>query len=325
MSSAAGRWTQFCVVGIGGHARTKLIPGILANGENLAGIVSRRSASDWPRAQRFATIEEAIVELPSDAVFILSTPPALHATQAKAVLLSGRDVLIEKPAFLTAADAHEAGVACRPSAVLAEAFMHRYTSLFERLTSYWKSQRTEIQAVEIIFTLSALPIGTFRSGAALASSVLYDVGCYAVSLLDDLDLPLDGLSITEVRNAGVPNEECVVLEGDLAGVRVRAEVGVAAEYVNQVSIRTAQETIRFRPFFYGRPGERLILHEGLSEGMESIVEADAYRTMLLVPRSHWLETQPMRIAGMERVAKCLERLAAELMQLRARAAGKVPL
>jgi hypothetical protein len=325
MSIATGRWIQFCVVGIGGHARTKLIPAILANGQTLAGIVSRRPAADWPGAHRFATIEEAIAELTPDTVFILSTPPALHATQAKAALLATRDLLIEKPAFITAADAHGAVLACRPGAVLAEAFMHRYTSLFERLTSCWKSQRDDVQAVEIMFTLSVLPAGTFRSEAALASSVLYDVGCYAVSLFDDLDLPLDGLSITEVRSAGIPNEECVVLEGDLAGIRVRAEVGVATEYENQVTIRTAVETTRFQPFFYGRPGERRILREGLSEGRQSVIEGDAYRAMLQVPRSRWLESQPARLTGIQRVAKCQERLAAELMQWRARSAKNVPL
>ena len=42
----SGRWERFCVVGVGSHARNRLIPAIRANGQILVGVVLTRQL-EW--------------------------------------------------------------------------------------------------------------------------------------------------------------------------------------------------------------------------------------------------------------------------------------
>ena len=97
-----GRWTKFCVVGVGGHARNRVMPAIAANGQALVGVVSRRPDAD-EGAPRFPTVTEAVAALPADTAFYIASPPTVHFEQAMAALEAGRDVIVEKPAFVTEA------------------------------------------------------------------------------------------------------------------------------------------------------------------------------------------------------------------------------
>src|SRR5687768_8951816 len=103
-------WQRFCVVGLGGHARTKLIPAIEANGQQLAGVVTS-AASSPVAAPAFTTVEQAIAALPGDTVFVIASPPGAHASQALAALAAERDVVVEKPAFVATAEAEAASEA----------------------------------------------------------------------------------------------------------------------------------------------------------------------------------------------------------------------
>ena len=96
--------------------------------------------------------------------------------------------------------------------------------------------------------------GTFRQAPDIGSSMLYDIGCYAVSLLFDLGLPPDALVLDEVERPGGA-EELFRLSGRIAGLDVRIRAGVAAAYENAVTLRRRDGgTTRYAPFFYGRSG-----------------------------------------------------------------------
>src|SRR4051794_10368864 len=93
---------RFCIVGLGNHALTKLIPAIIANGQQIAGFVtSRPNSADVPSGPIFRRLDEALSALPSDTVFVIATPPAIHFDHAMLAINAGRDVFVEKPAFVT--------------------------------------------------------------------------------------------------------------------------------------------------------------------------------------------------------------------------------
>lgn len=315
-----GSWRRFCVVGVGSHARTKLIPAILANGQELAGLVSRQPAGALPMAPLFSRLEDALAALPADTAFVLASPPAVHAVQAELVLATNRDLLVEKPAFLASAEIPAAAGRPLVGRVIAEAFMHRYTALHAWWMRFWVERRDDVIALDATFVVPALPPETFRAEGAIGGSSLYDIGCYSVALLGDLGLDHAGLVIADVAAPGALNER-IMLEGILDGVAVTARIGVAPNYANLVSLRLRNgDTVTTGPFFYGRPGERRIeTVRSAGTDITILTEGNAFRAMLARPRADWLRDQPERLVRLAAATATLERLGGELTAFRATA------
>lgn len=305
----------YCIVGIGGHARTKLIPAIAANGQELRGLVSRQHASALPAAPVFPAIDEAIKALPADTTFLIASPPGLHFGHAMTALAAGRDVIVEKPAFVSAAQAQAtAEAAARSGAVLIEAFMQRHTRLFGWLREDWPAMRADLAAIRIAFIVPSLPAKTFRQSTEVEASVLYDIGCYAISLIADLDLPLHGMAIAGLER---PNgrDELLHIAGDADGIAIDIRVGVDATYENSVTLRRGDgSSVCYAPFFYGRAGERRVtaIDPDGRRKERTIIEGNAFETMLAVPRAEWAGGQQARLRDIIAVTTCLERLSEEL-------------
>ena len=314
-----GRFEQFCVVGLGNHARTKLLPALAANGQLVAGLVTRGDRQGLPDAPIFPDVETALEELPARTVFVIATPPALHFAQALPIIRAGRDVIVEKPAFASRGETVEAvEEASRSGSVLVEAFMHRHTRLYSELVDAYRND-SSITGLRAEFIVPEMPTsGTFRAAPDIACSSLYDMGCYPLSLLSDLGLPLDRLGVTDVDHAGDPGREAVRIAGPAAGIEVEIRIGVGATYSNSVSIRSpAGRSVSFEPFFFGRPGERrMVISTASSVSERKIPENVAFEAMLAVTRPVWLADQGARLGRMIDVATTLERLGGALATFR---------
>lgn len=314
-----GRWEHFCVVGIGGHARTKLIPAIAANGQALAGIVTRKSAVELgPAVPRFASVAEAAEALPRDTAFMIASPPQAHFDQVMTALAAGHDVIVEKPAFVTAAEAGAAIAAAQAAgALLIEGFMNRHTALHRRFLA--DLERLRPVRIDFTFTIPQAPQGTFRSDPAIGASNLYDMGCYLLGALSDAGLPLDGLALERVEHVGQPDRELLHLAGAAGGIALRALIGVDTEYVNRLTLTVANgDALAYSPFIYGRLGERLITTmTGGETREERLNDKNAFEAMFAVPRAAWRESQAERSTRILDLAAQLERLGATLATMRA--------
>jgi|GEM_PF-5274194 len=321
---AETRVNRFCIVGPGGHALTKLIPAIEANGQQVVGLVSSRPAETFPGRPVFARLEEAIDALPADTAFVVASPPAAHFDQAATVLTAGRDLFLEKPAFVTEGEAQAIADLCRGETVFVEAFMHRYTRLHARAVDAYSADRGRIATIGMDFLIPQMPGGTFRQRPEIDASSLYDMGCYPLSLLADFDLPLDGLALDGVECAGDPFHEQVRLSGEADGIRVELRIGVADSYANRLRLEmTDGATIGFEPFFYGRPGDRTITTTGAGQNAAEIVTEDnAFEAMFARPREAWLTDQDDRLNRTIRITRTLERLGRDLAV--ARVSDKTP-
>jgi len=307
---------KFCIVGLGGHARTKIVPALAANGQELVGVVTGKASSPVESARQFRRLEDALAMLPRDTVFYVATPPHLHAAQAITIAAAGFDQFIEKPAFVMASDAAAAiGSAREREALLVEAFMYRHTRSYERFLDYWSKETGKIREIAVAFTIPAMPEATFRSLPDVAASSLFDIGCYPISLLSDLGAGSAALTIVGVAHAGEPERELVRIAGATGGLRIRVEIGVAGQYRNEVRLSlTDGATVAFSPFFYGRPGERRIV---VDDGPpQTVSDGNAFETMLALPRSFWLEGQDARWRRMIEQAGTLERLGRQLGEIR---------
>ena len=316
------RFQKFCIVGVGGHARTKLIPAIEANGQTVVAVVSRQPAKNFPNGAVFSRLEEAVEKLPRDTTFFVATPPALHFEQARLVLQSGFDLFLEKPAFVTRRQAEEVVALCeRQPVVLVEAFMHRYTRLFAELLEIWASSRQRVRRIEIKFLIDKMPPGTFRQESQIASSALYDIGCYPVSLLADIGLGDANLIVSKVHFAGNPDKMRIRIAGTAGDTGIEIDIGVGEAYANSVCLHLSDgEAICFAPFFYGRKADRSIaaVSAGKSE-TRTLPDENAFATMLARPRGAWRRDQAERSRQMVEVAGRLEDLARQVSAAPARA------
>lgn len=314
---------DFCVVGLGGHARNKLIPALLAAGQGIAGVVTSGTDAAGTGAPVFSTLDAALAALPRKVVFLLATPPRLHFPQAKAVLESGRAVVVEKPAFVTRAETSEVlALSARTKGLVLEAFMHRYTRLYAELLATWAHDSHNIVAIETRFLIpETAGTATFRGQTDIGSSIVFDIGCYPVSLLADLGLGHVGLGIVEAHAAGDLGRERLRIAGSDGALTVDIGIGMAGAYENWVRFVYRDGTTKtFRPFFFGRPGEKSIvtIRDG-EETVETFADANAFEIMLGLARTTW--AQDSHTAGMVDVAEKLEDLGRELLLLRERSAA----
>lgn len=306
---------KVCVVGLGAHARTKLIPALEVNGQEIAAVVSSQTGDPW---RRFARLEDAVVALPKDVVFLVASPPAVHAAQARTILDSGHDLILEKPAFATEADTAElCALAQARGAVLLEAFMYRYTDAYARLLDHWRAGG--IAALESKFLIPDVRGGTFREGQDIASSSLFDIGCYPISLLTDLGLD-PKLELSEIHHAGIIDHERLRLQNASGPVAIDIEIGRGGAYENWVRLTGRDGAVfQLAPFFYGRKGDKTL------SGAQSEVFADAnaFERMFSLGRAELLAGQPARFARMIAAAAALEALGRDLEVARYSNAEKI--
>lgn len=310
-------WSRFCVVGLGKHAQTKIIPAISRNGQELAGVVTSKSRPPHLGAPAFAHLEAALTALPDDTAFIIASPPTAHFDQARTVLSSGRDVIVEKPPFITRREAESAlQIASQTGALLVEGFMNRYTRTHRHFIAACRNE-TPV-AIRCAFTIPKAPAGTFRSNSAIGSSNLYDVGSYFLAALLDLELPLDTLNLVLVENAGTPDREKLTLHGMLQGIQVEATIGVDRAYANRLELRWADgRSTAYEPFFFGREADRTVVHAGpFGTCGEIIHDVDAFAAMFAIAPAIWREDARERAHRTLALATGLERLGEDLAAFR---------
>lgn len=313
-----GKWQQICVVGLGGHARTKILPAIAANGQTLAGIVSRNPASVEVASNVlcFERIDAALSKLPAETLFIVSTPPDAHFGQVLPLLEAGRDVLVEKPAFSSAVEARTAVAAARGNgAVLIEGFMNRYTVAHSRFLAAVAYKTPEL--LELVFTIPQAPADTFRTGDSVGSSNLFDMGCYLLAALSDAGMDLGSLEIVNVEHAGQPARELLHLRGSDGITDIVARIGVDSVYENSICTSSQSASFEISPFIYGRPGTRTVTTlNAQGTSVEEIEDVNAFEAMLGIPRRQWLENQTERFSQLIDVTTQLERLGKSLTRHR---------
>lgn len=295
----------------------------MANGQTIAGFVTTQSRDDLPAGIVFSSLDQALSTFSADTVFVIASPPSAHFDQVSAVIKAGRDLFVEKPAFVSGEGAANALAQSRlRETIVVEAFMHRHTELYRRLLAWWQVERSRVTAIKIAFLIPALPAGSFRQNNAISSSSLYDIGSYALSLIVDLGLSLQSMSIKEVRFAGDCNKEALQLASVPAGISVTADVGVGDEYVNELSfVTTGGENVSFSPIFHGRPGEKAIVYKQQAEVHREIIRDDnAFQKMFQIPREIWFHGRALREKRIVEVTTTLERLGAELAFFRKTAA-----
>ncbi len=303
-------WDSVCVVGIGGHAKDKLLPALNAVDLNISGLVSRNPNYKIKGLESFLTISEAILKLPKTTLFIVSSPPNIHYSQVKELIEAGRDVFVEKPAFLSLHESNElTNLALKRGVILVEMLMYLENRSVQQVISELKRNQNSIKNIKCEFLIPSIPKGTFRTGLNLGDSLLSDMSCYPLSLLTVAGFDLSNLSLV-FENNNFQEGETFYIEGKSNGIKIQIKVGLSKDYINSFIIRYHNNNeICCEPFFYARDGSRnLTKINGSKVIQDQIYETNSYELMFKRKRPKWLASQKKRFDSIALVSETLERL-----------------
>jgi hypothetical protein len=303
-------WAGVCIIGLGNHAQNKLVPGLEAAGLKVIGVVSRNTALVISDIQLFVTVTDAISCLPKNTLFVISTPPNVHYEQVKTIIEAGRDVFVEKPAFLSFEESIELNrLAIKRGVVLVEMLMYLENNSVQQIIDELKCTSGSIKSIECQFLIPSVPLGTFRTELGLGNSLLSDMACYPLSMLAISGYDLCDLFLA-TDSSSTKQNIIFCIKGKSKETNIYIRVGCNGQYRNKVKLQfDGDREISCEPFFYGREGHRaLIKVTKAGKLVESIFEENAYKLMFKRKRSEWMLTQKSRLDVLDLVSESLEQL-----------------
>lgn len=180
--------TRWGILGTAEIAQKWVIPAIhQANNAEIVAIASQ-SGKAKGFADRFGIPKhydsyEALLMDPEIEIVYIPLPNSLHAEWVKKAAKSGKHVLCEKPAALTAEQTREMIQACEENHVLfMEALMYQFHPQHQRVLSIINSGEIgEVKMMRSSFSfLLQQREGNFRMNKKLGGGSLYDIGCYCI-------------------------------------------------------------------------------------------------------------------------------------------------
>ena len=264
---------RFCVIGGGNHTTEKIIPAIRESRNTLVGLVTSKKDIDYESVSIFDNIDEAVKKLDQEVIFFLSTPPLTHYDMAKYLLSNNYSVMIEKPIFLYSRELDNIEkIISGKQIFFYECFMYQFGLMYHKFKKIFKENINNIKQISISFCLPQVPKNTFRTDNKISSSLLYDIGCYPISLLNIIGLKEKSLNITKIINKGNFSRECFQIDGNSNGIKIKINIGIKARYSNYVIFNLDQNRkITFSPFFYGRKIKKVITYEDNNHKEEEFI------------------------------------------------------
>jgi NDP-hexose-3-ketoreductase len=209
---------------------------------------------------------EAALREPAELVYV-ATDNRDHFPWVMRALESGRHVIVDKPAFLTLAEAEGAvDVARRRGLCLAEATVFDRHPQFGALRELIAPRRDEYLAVHATFSIPSLPLTDFRMRQARGGGAVNDLGPYAAATIRTLfgcGLP----SQTRVIHRRCSSDEVETGFSLLADLGARgvmtATFGFGREYVNRLSVNAPGLLVDLDRVFTIPPAQpgRLVVRE----------------------------------------------------------------
>ena len=308
---------KVCIVGLGSHAKNKIIPAIKSiSSSQLAVVTSQKDFRD-NNVRIFENINEAMSNLEKDYTFYISTPPSTHFEIARNLMINKFNCLIEKPIFLNCNELNEIiSIAKNNSTYFYECFMYRFGEIYLEFIDTFSKNQKHIESLEINFCIPKIPDKTFRSQNNLKSSLIYDIGCYPISLINEISSKKNIRLIT-VENLGKIVKEKFYIEGNIGNIDLKITFGVGKYYENYISINFKnRKKIKFDYFFYGRESEKKIKNfVGNKEQIRVISDGNLFEIMLRNVDTNLSKTQNIRNKKMKRNIKDLEKLITEYINL----------
>tara|TARA_B100000575_G_C23140084_1_gene663229 strand:- start:2310 stop:3248 length:939 start_codon:yes stop_codon:yes gene_type:complete len=290
---------KFCVVGCGNHATKRIIPALRNINAKKIDVVSRNS-TDLIIDKHYSKLSHALNSSEKETKFIICTPPNLHFDQALQIINSGFNLFIEKPITINLSQLEKIiKFSNSRNIFFVENLMYKYSDFYHNFINHWSKNRDIINQIEINFIIPSVPNKSFRTLSTAFPVNIYDIGCYIVSLINDLEKKTR-VTIENVINKKNSSYEIIEASSKMSNAIVTMKFGVGKIYNNSVILKHKDQTeYRFEPFFFGLSGERKIYNNSKDEKSSiNFYEENCFERMFKTDNSYWLKTQKSRNAEM---------------------------
>lgn len=315
---------NFCVIGVGNHAITKIIPAILNTDNNLRALVSSKSKTKLKKiintsiisVKIFNKVNEALDRLPNDTIYVLCGPSLVNFEHLPQIIKKNCSVFIEKPAFIQSSDLDKiVNLINYKKIFLTENLMYKHTDFYKLFLNYWKINKKKINQINLFFHIPDSNTQTFRNQINNYPINLYDIGCYPISLLNDLEIKDLNLSIKKIYNIKNIKKEKIHIEGNIKNLNINIQIGRYKNYKNKVEIILLDKSkIAFSPFFYGRKSIKYLYMRKLNRTtIDRIFDDNAFEVMFNLSHKHWRNNQKKNIENMYKNLKILEKLSLQYL------------
>lgn len=212
------RWS---IIGAGGIARRRTIPGLVADsGSQLCAVMdthfdSAKAVGEEYGVPYFTDVQEMLAAVPCDAVYI-ATPVPCHSEQMAAALAAGCHVLVEKPITIGAKEGATALSAFKGAdKALDVGYMMKYHSLHEQMKQLIRDGRIgAVDSVHMHFSCWYPDIpGAWRQQKAFGGGAVMDLAVHCLELAEWLldDEIVDVKSFCDTQTFAYEVEDAAVI------------------------------------------------------------------------------------------------------------------
>ena len=252
---------NYCIVGYGNHASSKILPSLLKLNNKIIYIVSKKNIKYHKRIKKFDDIEKALKQININTIFILSTPTHTHYLIAKKILKKNFNVLIEKPIFIYSYQYKNLIKIIRNS-YFRECFMYKYNLIYLKFKKIYFENQKKINQININFLIPPLKYKSFRDAHNNYPMIIYDIGCYVVSLINELNINLIKYKILNIKNKNVKNKENIQILFITKNFNITASIGFHKIYQNNILLNfNKNKQIIFDRVFYGKKISKKIIYK----------------------------------------------------------------
>ena len=303
-------WSKVCLVGLGNHAKTKLLPILfeLYDSHQISTVSSQINKASNIK-NNFYSIKESFKHNKSNCLYILSSPPKYHYAQAKAVLLSGLDVMVEKPCFINSAELKDLmQIAKSKKLLLIEMMMYLQNNIVNIFINNLRFDIKKIKSIKSEFLIPSIPSGTFRNEKFLSSSLFADIGCYPLNFLAESGFNLSDIKVKADKSLKKYFFYSKKLNDH--NTSFQCDFGLGENYSNYTKIiYKNNDFIKLSPFYYGRKCERKFSIDMYNHiKVRKVLGANCFKKIFLISKYQWYQSQNIRFSRMLQVTQTLQKL-----------------
>ena len=301
---------SYCLVGFGEHTKSKIMPAIKNTNNRIEAIVSKKTNIVSDSIKIFSDLDDALNVIDKNTIFYVSTPPETHYELAKKILINGFNCFIEKPIFLNLNEFYEIQkISNKKSKFFYECFMYQFGEMHKEFLSHYNKNKKFIKSIDLEFCLPSIPQNTFRSMDKLSSSLIYDIGCYPISLINILS-NYKNLFLKKVERYRQYDAEKFFINGNMGDIKLSIIFGISENYENYALIKYYDDRIiKFNHLFFGRKHKKeVVIKKDSDISIQTINDNNLFEEMIKQTASGLIETQDLRSIRIEKNIKDIELL-----------------
>ena len=301
-------WEEIIIVGYGNHAKTKIIPAVQKTCSAKISIITSKEIK-VKKFLKYTSLNESF-KGNLNKLYVLTNPPSMHYFFCNEILEHGFDVFVEKPGFLRKNELKNLiRLAKSKKLIIYEMLMYLENQTVKKAIKIINSRKEDIHSIFTSFTIPFYPLNTYRNEKVFSNSLITDIGCYPLSLINELKDEVQDIKINNYYNS-IHDNPLFEIKSNLKNIRIDFLVGVTKIYTNYLRIIFKNNNfIEINPFFYGRKYKKSFTVFSNKEIKKFLKEDDnAFEKIFSIKREVFLLNQENRFKKMSKTISLFETL-----------------